>query len=151
MCVCIYIYIHVIWTVVYTCVCLYTGVLIMEHGEFVGVWCTHTHTHTHRELFGIQQYPVCVVLSDGDWSVHILSLFDKWRFGCCSYDRYCHLEVTDWLIDWLIADLRNTTCVCVHAGCSVALESLKFCMFTVENTRNSELCGTPGQRSLKHI
>jgi hypothetical protein len=26
----------------------------------------------HTQVFGIKPYPVCVILSDGDWSVQIL-------------------------------------------------------------------------------
>ena len=52
-----------------------------------------THTHTHTQVFGIEQYPVCVVHFPMVIDVFtFLSLFDKRRVGYCSF---CHLEVID--------------------------------------------------------
>ena len=84
------IYMHVIWTVVYTFVYLYTGVLnfeIVKHTSSLLVYGTHTY-------FDIKQSYVYVRLLDDDWNIH--ALVGVWQLKVWLL-HLCHLEVTDFL------------------------------------------------------
>jgi len=84
------IYTHVAWTIVYTSVYLYTGVLNYKTVWHMGLLVYGTHTY-----FNIKQFPVYIRLMDGDWSIHVL--VDVWDMSS-RYCSYCPLKVNDFCL-----------------------------------------------------
>ena len=77
----------------------------------IGVWFTHVLVMVHTRILIWSNFPCMLDFRIVIEVFSFLSVFDKWKFGCCSY---CRLKVIDCLQSW--ETRRVCVCVCVCVG-----------------------------------